>query len=113
MAIERNNRTDLNAIGSWPAAAACEPPRETSRNAGVTILSYLSAVLTETNNVLKLVPTPLTAVTIAILIPAAIRQYSMAVAPASSARNLEKNRRIGNSFDASRRIYWQPQTAKL
>jgi hypothetical protein len=38
--------------------------------------------------VLRLVPTPLTTVMITTEIPAAIRPYSMAVAPVSSARNL-------------------------
>ena len=46
----------------------------------------------EVEIVLKLVesfvPTPLTAVMIAMAIPAAIRPYSIAVAPVSSARNL-------------------------
>jgi hypothetical protein len=56
--------------------------------------SYFSDELTEVNIVLTLLPTPLTAVMITMLIPAAIRQYSIAVAPASSARNFENNRRI-------------------
>jgi hypothetical protein len=56
--------------------------------------SYFSDELTEVNIVLTLLPTPLTAVMITMLIPAAIRQYSIAVAPASSARNFENTRRI-------------------
>jgi hypothetical protein len=47
---------------------------------------YFSEVLMATNLLLSLVPTPSTAVMIAIAIPAAIRPYSIAVAPDSSAR---------------------------
>ena len=53
---------------------------------------YFNAVLTLLNSVLRLVPTPLTAVMIAIAIPAAIRPYSIAVAPDSSDKNLKKQR---------------------
>jgi len=42
---------------------------------------YLSEVLTEANIVPSLVPTPVTAATITMLIPIAIKAYSMAVAP--------------------------------
>jgi hypothetical protein len=59
---------------------------------------YFSEVLTEVNLVLRVLPMPLTAVTITMLRPAAIRQYSMAVAPDSSLRNLEINCCIQNSF---------------
>jgi hypothetical protein len=41
----------------------------------------LIEVLTSANFVLSVLPTPLTAVTITMLRPAAMRQYSMAVAP--------------------------------
>ena len=47
-----------------------------------------------TNLVLSVVPMPLTAVMITMLMPAAIRAYSMAVAPHSSATNCANNRRI-------------------
>ena len=46
----------------------------------------------EVNIVLRLLPRPLTATIIAMEIPAAIRPYSMAVAPESSARNFAKIR---------------------
>jgi hypothetical protein len=46
-------------------------------------------VLTELKTELRLVPIPLTAAIIAIAIPAAIRPYSMAVAPDSFVRNLK------------------------
>jgi hypothetical protein len=49
--------------------------------------AYFSEVLIAVNFVLSAVPTPLTEVMIATAIPAAIRPYSMAVAPVSSARN--------------------------
>ena len=55
-------------------------------------MSYFNAVLTLPNSVLRLVPTPLTAVMIAIAIPAAIRPYSIAVAPDSSDKNFKKKR---------------------
>lgn len=47
-------------------------------------------MLTLPNVVFSLPPTPCTAVIIAIAIPAAIRPYSIAVAPDSSAINLLK-----------------------
>jgi hypothetical protein len=43
--------------------------------------SYFNEVLIEVNWVLSVVPRPFTAATIAIEIPAAIRPYSIAVAP--------------------------------
>jgi hypothetical protein len=51
---------------------------------------YFSEVLIETKLVLSCEPTPLTAVMITIAIPAAIKPYSMAVAPESSDKNLAK-----------------------
>jgi hypothetical protein len=48
---------------------------------------YFSEVLMLTNLPLSSVPRPFTAVMIAIAIPAAIRPYSMAVAPDSSLKN--------------------------
>jgi len=50
---------------------------------------YFSEVLIAVNVELRLVPTPLTAVIIAIAIPAAISPYSMAVAPDSSFQNFK------------------------
>jgi hypothetical protein len=50
------------------------------------------------NDVLRLVPTPLTAVIIAIAIPVAIRPYSIAVAPESSDKKLNKIRFNTASF---------------
>jgi hypothetical protein len=55
---------------------------------------YLSDVLTVSNLVLSAVPTPFTAATITMLMPMAMRQYSIAVAPESSLKKLFKNRRI-------------------
>ena len=49
---------------------------------------YFSEVLIEVNWVFKVVPSPLTAAMIASAMPAAIRPYSIAVAPASSDKNL-------------------------
>ena len=56
--------------------------------------SYLSEELMSLNFVLSAVPMPLTAVTITMLMPAAMMQYSMAVAPHSSSTNRANNRRI-------------------
>src|SRR4029077_9616766 len=58
---------------------------------------YFSEVFIELKLALRLVPMPLTAVRITMLKPTAIRQYSMAVAPDSSLRNLEINCCIQNS----------------
>ncbi len=55
---------------------------------GAFWVSYCSPVLTAVNLVLRLVPRPLTTVMIASEIPAAIRPYSIAVAPDSLAKNL-------------------------
>jgi hypothetical protein len=49
--------------------------------------NYFNDELIEVNLVLSLVPSPLTTAMIASEMPAAIRPYSMAVAPDSSARN--------------------------
>ena len=51
---------------------------------------YFSEVLIEVNTVLRLVPRPFTTAMIASEMPAAIKPYSMAVAPASSARNFAR-----------------------
>jgi hypothetical protein len=56
-------------------------------------LRYFSEVLIELNLVLRFEPRPLTATMIAIEIPAAIRPYSMAVAPVSSDKNFNKARK--------------------
>jgi hypothetical protein len=48
---------------------------------------YFSELLMVSKFVLSLLPRPFTAVMIAIAIPAAIRPYSMAVAPDSSLKN--------------------------
>jgi hypothetical protein len=63
---------------------------------------YFSDELIEVKLVLSVVPMPLTAARITMLMPTAIRQYSMAVAPDSSCRNLEINFRITEKllFDA-------------
>jgi hypothetical protein len=54
---------------------------------------YFSDPFTEVKVVLRLPPMPLTAAMITKAIPVAIRQYSMAVAPDWSRRNLEMSRR--------------------
>lgn len=61
------------------------------------IRRYFSDEFTEVKLLFSVEPMPLTATTITMLMPAAIRQYSMAVAPDSSPKNFEKRRRIQNS----------------
>src|SRR5882724_10883442 len=68
--------------------------------AGLNPFYYLSDAFTELNLVLSAVPMLLTAVMITMLRPTAIRQYSMAVAPDSSRRNLEISCRIQSSCAA-------------
>jgi hypothetical protein len=58
---------------------------------------YFSELLIETNFAFSFVPRPLTATMIAIEIPAAIRPYSMAVAPDSSFRKRTKRLITTNS----------------
>jgi hypothetical protein len=65
---------------------------------------YFSDVLITVNFVLSAEPTPLTAVMIAIAMPAAIRPYSMAVAPVSSFRNLEMVRMANAPADVQRAL---------
>jgi hypothetical protein len=52
--------------------------------------AYFSELLTELNMVFRLLPRPLTAARIAIEMPAAIRPYSIAVAPDSSDKNFKR-----------------------
>lgn len=52
---------------------------------------YFNDVLIDVNLALSVVPSPLTAAIIARLMPAAIRPYSIAVAPDSSAQNFAKD----------------------
>src|ERR1700727_1714776 len=54
---------------------------------GVLIAVYFSELLIDVNLVFRLVPRPLTTAMIASAMPAAIRPYSIAVAPLSSLRN--------------------------
>ena len=52
---------------------------------------YLIELATELNVVLSALPMPLTPATITMLRPAAMMQYSIAVAPRSSSKNLVNN----------------------
>jgi hypothetical protein len=71
-------------IGSRVAGCKIEP---TGRR-------YFTAVETDPNVVLRLVPTPFTTAIIATAMPDAMRPYSMAVAPDSSLRKAVNFRRI-------------------
>src|SRR5438876_8442811 len=72
----------------------CGPPAEQQLWYPLLTRRYFSAVFSEVNPVLRVPPMPLTAVMIMMLMPAAIRQYSIAVAPESSSRNFEISRPI-------------------
>ena len=69
------------------------------RDAGIIRLRsrprrYFSDVLTCSNVPLSLVPTPLTAATITMAMPIAIKAYSIVVAPDRSPRKLDNNAAI-------------------
>src|SRR4051812_16466227 len=79
-------KVDISPQHPWPKT------KETGRLArpvpnGPRNGRYFSELLMVSKFVLSLLPRPFTAVMIAIAIPAAIRPYSMAVAPDSSLRN--------------------------
>jgi hypothetical protein len=84
------NRINLRGVKYSGARFQSEKPRRKSRRGGfcyrsVTLQDRVAAHFSEVAIVLKLVlravPTEFTAVMIAIAIPAAIRPYSIAVAP--------------------------------
>jgi hypothetical protein len=79
--------------GLIPVTAAGAITLTTTAAAG----RYFSDEFTEVNLESRVVPMLLTATRITMLRPTAIRQYSIAVAPDWSARNLENRRRIQNS----------------
>jgi hypothetical protein len=56
------------------------------------LVAYFSEEFTELKTPLRLVPRPFTAAMIASEMPAAIRPYSIAVAPVWSSKNLRKTR---------------------
>ncbi len=70
------------AIGSWISVV-----NKSLISPAPTKAAYFKEVLIDVNLVLSLVPSPFTTAMMASEIPAAIRPYSMAVAPDSSARN--------------------------
>src|SRR5437868_8709200 len=65
---------------------------------GLATLAYLSEVLIEVNLLFRLVPRPLTTAMIASEMPAAIRPYSIAVAPDSSFTKRAVKLFIGDSM---------------
>ena len=75
-----NGPTNLQGFGSG-ARPAAHLPASGSILDGLYRKDYLSELLTDVNTLLRLVPSPFTATMIAMEIPAAIRPYSMAVAP--------------------------------
>jgi hypothetical protein len=102
MALERLNNAALTRGDVLFARIAAMRALNGEKN------RYFSEVLIEVKLVLRVVPMPLTAATITMLRPAAIRQYSMAVAPDSSLRNLEISCCIQNSFATPHRVLRHP-----
>ena len=78
-------------------------PRSDRRRPDRAKRRYFSDVLIVLKLVLRVLPIPFTAVIITMLRPTAIRQYSIAVAPASSFKNLEISCSIQNSCSQSPR----------
>src|SRR5947199_66889 len=75
----------------WKPATVRKPPSENNKGPGLagafeagSTVAYFSEFEIVTKLLDSLLPTPLTAVMMAIAMPAAIRPYSMAVAPDSS-----------------------------
>jgi hypothetical protein len=94
------NKRPPNAIRRGPGLVkfSCLPEKETE--------TYFSEPLIEVNLSLRLVPIPLTTAMIASAIPAAIRPYSIAVAPDSSDRKLNKVRFNTASFGCSGLVFF-------
>jgi hypothetical protein len=69
------------------SAKVSGPDRLMSVDLSALVLTYCSEVLIEVNLVFSLVPRPFTTAMMASEMPAAIRPYSMAVAPVSSAKD--------------------------
>jgi hypothetical protein len=59
----------------------------TIRRKVITLQGYFNELFTDVNTPFRFVPRPLTAAIIASAMPAAIKPYSIAVAPVSSVRN--------------------------
>jgi hypothetical protein len=75
---------EYNPAGAKPREVSCANLKETE--------TYFSEVLMSVNLVLRFVPRPLTTAIMASEMPAAIKPYSMAVAPDSSEKKLNKVR---------------------
>jgi hypothetical protein len=75
---------EYNPAGARPREVPCANLKETE--------TYFSEVLMSVNLVLRFVPRPLTTAIMASEMPAAIKPYSMAVAPDSSEKKLNKVR---------------------
>jgi hypothetical protein len=73
---------------------------------------HFNEVLTDVNSVLRAVPTPFTATIIATAIPAAIKPYSIAVAPDWSFRNFKMRRRKRASCVGIQKLHRYTNTAR-
>jgi hypothetical protein len=67
-------------------------------------LTYFNELLIEVKFVLRVVPRPFTAAIIASEMPAAMRPYSIAVAPDSSDKNFKRTRFTPASFNWSKMV---------
>ena len=86
---------------------------ETSAPLSTTRLNYFSEVLIEVNFVLRFVPSPFTMEMIASEMPAAIKPYSMAVAPLSSFKNLVMSVTSAVPLPYPRKPFWIERRASL
>jgi hypothetical protein len=97
--VHKKDPGSQGALG--PSVAGRKPGRPEKRVArgrlrmmDCSFSSYFKEVLIESNLLFRFVPRPLTTAIIASEMPAAMRPYSMAVAPLSSARNFANMRFI-------------------
>jgi hypothetical protein len=84
------NRRFRDACGSYEEYSAAV--KAATRLMGLSKLDYFSELLIAVYFVLRFVPRPLTTAMMASAIPAAIKPYSIAVAPDSSDKNFKRVR---------------------
>ena len=87
--------------------------RNAPHHEGMHRWNYFSEVLIEVNFVLRFVPSPFTMEMIASEMPAAIRPYSMAVAPLSSFKNFLMSVTSAVPLPCPRKPFWIERRASL